>query len=418
MFRLLNFIVNDTHRFTRFNLPLGVMAFACLSLVVQAGGQNVVEQNIVEQNIVEQSIVEQKTEEQAFPVYTEQVQYKLVKRTLYTSGKLVNKSQQKLSFKTAGRIKGIYVEEGQYVKQGQLLAELDQEEISAQVKQAESLYQNAQRHLKRLSQLHHKKLIPLAELQSAQTQVDVSASNLRIAKFNQKHASIRAPVNGTILKRLVEENEFVASFQSSMLLGAEKQGWIIRSKISDKDIIRVSVGDPALIHFDAYQHLPFSGFVSEVSAAADERSQLFEVEIALDPTTLRLHSGFIGQLELRPQSEDRVAWVPIEAVVEAKKGKAKIFEVLPNNQVVLKEVTIGWLDSGKVAISQGIENDSYIVTRGATFLSEGTYISSANASPGLNNANSLNKANSSNGTNSSRTRTTFANKTTLISSTH
>jgi len=403
MFRVLNFIFNDIHRFTRFNLSLSVIALVCLSFVAQAG---------------EQSIVEQNTGAQAFPVHTEQVQYELVKRALYTSGKLVNKSQQRLSFKTSGRIKGIYVEEGQYVKQGQLLAELDQEEISAQVKQAESLYQDAQRQLKRLSQLHLKKLIPLAELQSAETQVDVSASNLRIAKFNQKHSSIKAPVSGTILKRLVEENEFVASFQASMLLGAEKQGWIVRSKISDKDIIRVSVGDPALIHLDAYQHTPFSGFVSEVSAAADERSQLFEIEVALDPTTLRLHSGFIGQLELRPQSEDRIAWVPIEAVVEAKKGKAKLFEVLANNQVVLKEVTIGWLDSGKVAISQGIENDRYIVTRGATFLSEGAYISSSNASLGLNSSKSSNSTNSSKDTNSSGTRTDFTNNTTLISSAH
>jgi len=315
---------------------------------------------------------------QPFPVHTDVVHFETVKRTLHTSGKLVNKSQQRLSFKTSGQIKGIYVDEGEYVQKGQLLAELDQEEISAQVSQAKSLYNDAQRQLKRLKELYSKKSISKADLQSAETKVEVSLSKLRIAKFNQKHAKIKAPINGTILRRLVEENEFIASFQPSLVLAAENKGWIIRSKISDKDIVRTSVGDQALIHFDAYQGTAFSGFVSEVAAAADDRTQLFEIEIALDPNQQRLHSGFIGRVELLPQSGDRIIWVPIEAVVEAKMGKAKVFKVLPSNHVTLKEVTVDWLESGKLAISNGLENDSRIVTRGATFLSEGALISSAN----------------------------------------
>jgi len=320
----------------------------------------------------------EKTSRSAFPVYTDVVHYELVRRTLHTSGKLANKSQQRLSFKTSGRVKNIYVDEGEYVKQGQLLAELDQEQISAQVKQAKSLDLDAQRQLRRLRQLYKRKAVSQVQLQTAETNAEVTASNLRIIKFNQKHATIKAPVSGTVLRRMMEENEFVSSFQPTVILGAKEQGWVIRSLISDKSIVRVHVGDPAVIQFDAYPGIPFKGFVSEVAAAANEHNQLFEIEIALDPVDQRLHAGFIGQIQITPESVDRIAWVPIAAVVEADMGKAKLFKVLPDNKVTLREVTVGWLDSGKVAVRDGVDDASHIVTGGATFLSEGTLISSLN----------------------------------------
>ena len=157
------------------------------------------------------------------------------RETVFATGKLSLEEEAKLSFKTGGVIKQIYVAEGQSVRQGQLLAELDLAEISAQTQQARLGQQQAEinvenaklalklaeRDFKNAQGLYRDSVATLEQLQNAEVQLDnarnqlqaaqkgvaMSGEQVGVADFNLKYSRINAPSNGIILKKLAEANE-------------------------------------------------------------------------------------------------------------------------------------------------------------------------------------------------------------------
>lgn len=310
-----------------------------------------------------------------FLVETAQVNYLARGKSVDASGRLANKSEQKLSFKTSGPVDSILVDEGDRVKKGQLLAQLNQEEINAQVAQSQSVYDEAKRNAARYQALYEKGVVPVEKLQSAETRLEVARSDLRISKFNKQHSVIVAPDDGRILKRQIEANEMISPFQTAFVMSMNKGGWVIRSSVTDKDIVRVNKGDQAAIRLDAYPGKTLVGHVSEVAAAADSRSHLFEIEVTLDATELRLHSGFISRLIIEPSQQEAVALLPIEAIVEASSTNAQVFVLNEALEVIQKSVDIAWLENDSVAIKSGLTEGSSVVTSGATYLHEGAVVS-------------------------------------------
>lgn len=310
-----------------------------------------------------------------FLVETAQVNYLTRGKTINASGRLANKSEQRLSFKTSGPVEKILVDEGDWVKKGQLLAQLNQEEINAQVAQSQSMFDEAKRNTERYQALYKKKVVPVERLQSAETQLEVARSSLRIAKFNQLHSIIIAPDDGRILKRAIEANEMISPFKTAFVMSLSKGGWVIRSGVTDKDIVRINKGDSATIQLDAYPGKVLKGQVSEVGAAADTQSHLFEIEITLNATQLRLHSGFISRLSITPSQQEPVALLPIEAIVEANATMAQVFVINEAKEVKQQNVDIAWIESDAIAIRSGLTEGAYVVTSGATYLHDGDVVS-------------------------------------------
>lgn len=313
----------------------------------------------------------------SLPVHTSTVNYQQLSQPVVASGTLYNKAEQKLAFKTSGLISALMVDDGDKVHEGDLLATLDLEEINAKVAQATSVEKDARRTYERLQSLYHKKLIADEQLQNSKTALEVAEADLKIALFNKKHSIIRAPADGIILHRTAESNEMAAAYQTIFVLAPESKGWVIRSHLSDKAIVRVNKGDIAQVKLDALPHLPLTGKVSEVAVASSANSRLFEVEIALDNTPTLLHSGFIARVNISPAIKEPVAIIPATAIVEAVGQVAKVFRVQPDNKVELTDVELRWFSKEGFAVGKGLFDGAEIVTAGATFLQDGTLINRA-----------------------------------------
>src|ERR1700754_3066361 len=132
-------------------------------------------------------------------------------RTLQYSGLIASNSEARLSFKIGGIVSKIYVKEGDHVAAGQLLATLDLTEINAQVQQASQNLEKSQRDEGRMTNLYRDTVASLEQLQNTHTQLTVAKEALRIARFNQQYAQIRAATAGTILQKLMNEGEYAAA---------------------------------------------------------------------------------------------------------------------------------------------------------------------------------------------------------------
>jgi multidrug efflux system membrane fusion protein len=308
-------------------------------------------------------------------IKTAPVEQKEMSQNVRTYGRISSKKEIKLSFKINGIIRSISVDEGDAVKKGQLLARLDLVEIESQVRQAQSAFEKAKRDLERAENLFKDKAVTLEQLQNIQTAHQVAKSQLEVAEFNLRYAEIHAPSQGRILRRLTEENEMVSAGMPIFFFASTERDWIVRAGVSDRDLVRLSLGDPAVVRFDAYPGEQFQARVSEIVESADPMTGTYEVELKVEAADKKLVSGFVAQVDISPSSTKMYTIIPIEAMVEAEGRHAFVFTVDENTYRAKRiPMTVGFLFEDKIAVASGLEDIAFVVTEGAPYLIEGTQV--------------------------------------------
>ena len=296
---------------------------------------------------------------------------------IITSGKLSSKAETKLSFKIGGIISQVFVEEGQRVKRGQMLAKLEQAEISAKVLQAKSAVDKWNRDLVRIQNLYKDSVATLEQVQNTETALEVAKSDLEIAQFNQKYATIYAPSNGKVLKRFAERQELVGAGMPVVLLASTSSAQVMRIGLADRDIVRLKLGDKAEIRFDAYPNEVFKAKVSELAESADPRTGTFEVELELLPNKQSLKSGFVGKAQIFSSEQVEYYQIPMNALVEATNERAFIFTISADGKKAIRKVihpeNIG-VDFFTVS-AKNFPDIKKVVTDGNMYLEDGSAIS-------------------------------------------
>ncbi|MGC9342785.1 MAG: efflux RND transporter periplasmic adaptor subunit [Bacteroidales bacterium] len=281
-------------------------------------------------------------------------------------GTLASKTQSNLSFLTGGIIADYYVNEGDIVKEDQLLAKLDMTEIQSRTKQASLALEKARRDFRRAQNLYQDTVITLEQYQNAETALEVAQENYQIARFNRKNSEIRAPSEGKILKKLKEKSEIAAPGHPVLVFASTEAEWILKVNLSDRDIVRVNTGDSALIRFDAYPGENFNAVISEIATAANPLSGTYEVELKLLNLPDRLVTGLIGSATILPQFQEAL-FLPPEGLVEAIGSKAVVF-VMREGKSFRKEVEISTVTEKGIIVKSGLNEGDTIITDGNAWL--------------------------------------------------
>lgn len=302
-------------------------------------------------------------------VSTVPVIYKETGPAIQRSGLLAAGSEARLSFKIGGIVRQIFADEGSSVADGQLLAVLNLSEINAQVELARASYEKAVRDHERVSKLYGDSVATLESLQDTRTARDAARANLEIAQFNLRHARIVAPANGRILKRFVEENELVGSGTPVFYFGSTAAGWVVRLGVTDRELVRLSPGDPAEIMFDAYPGKKFNGSVTELSESVDARSGTFEVEVMLQEDDARLVSGFVARVTIFPAKKSGQYLVPVAALVEAEGDSAYIYIMsAASDEARKRKVRVGQIIGDEVVVLSELQTTDRVITAGSAYL--------------------------------------------------
>lgn len=311
-------------------------------------------------------------EDEYIPVRTVSVQQRTIALPVHASGILGSSAEQRLSFKVGGVIRKMYVDEGDVVRTGQLLAILDKTEIDAQVAQAQQGLAKAERDLGRVEGLYKDSSATLELLQNATTGRDIAKETARIAQFNQQYAEIRATRGGKIIKKLMNEGEITGpGTPVFVLFETGKDDWVVKINVSDRDWARLSLGMPAKVKMDAYEGTVFPGKVTDLAPAADPVNGLYTVEIRIFPQGKRFAPGLFAQVDITPSQSRPYTIVPIESIVEGNGKSAFVFVLQPDGSSVKKlPVQVAFIEGNQVVLAGGLEGAQEVVTDGAPYLTE------------------------------------------------
>jgi HlyD family secretion protein len=204
-----------------------------------------------------------------------------ISNTVTATGTIQALKTVNVGTQVSGIILHIYVDFNDHVKQGQLLAKLDETPLRTQLDQSQSAVDQAQSQLhfqeatyNRLKVLYDKKLIAqndydqaLYNYENSKAALSNAKSGLDRAKVNLEYATITSPIDGVVLNRAIEEGQTVAaSFSTPTLFTIvnDLTQMEVQTSVDEADIGKVKEGQRVQFTVDAYSDLKFEGTVSQV----------------------------------------------------------------------------------------------------------------------------------------------------------
>jgi RND family efflux transporter MFP subunit len=287
----------------------------------------------------------------------------------------------------AGRIIAIYVEAGDHVKKGQLLAKLDDSVLIPQVNRlAASVEQaRAQAALSAAEYRRAQAVAPAGALSAEDvekrraTQItDEATVKVAVAQLAEYEARLNrthviAPVEGTVLMRKAEIGQ-IANPGGDALFRIESGGEVeMRGQIAEQDLAVLKTGQPASVYITGLARA-FEGRVRLLGAIIDPNTRLGEIRIALKPDPALRPGAFARGSVVVDKAERPV--LPQTAVMSDSKG-AYVYIIDDKNHVERRDVAIGGTIDAGVVISAGLTGKERIVTTAGGFLRDGETVTVA-----------------------------------------
>ena len=286
----------------------------------------------------------------------------------------------------SGKIARIYVNEGDRVKAGQLLAELDTRAIRLQLEQAEAALaaakanlEDARKNMERMERLFQEKAVSEQQyekarlaLEAAQAQKDQAEAAVNLAKHNLEVSLMKAPFDGVIASKNAEEGDVInpmmggMSGSSGVLSLANYSRIKVKFDVAPEDIHKISRGQK--VYLEGYD-LPgqrFEGEISVVNSAADLQTKKFRVEALINNPELQLKPGMFGQVIIEVKSKEDVLAVPLKALLENS-----YVMVVEGNKAVRKNVTTGLKNKDLIEITSGLNENDLVIVEGNFGLPDG-----------------------------------------------
>ncbi len=301
---------------------------------------------------------------------------------------VIDASQRaELAFRVPGTVQKIYVKEGDKVTKGQLLAELDDADYAITVQDKKATAEKDERNFERGEELIVDGNISRMDFDRMEAAMKTSAAALALAEQDLAYTKLRAPFDGRIAVRSIENFEEVVAKQEVMRLQDENElevkvalpESLVRSinkqtEMESRELVK------AFASFEGNAGSKFPLFIKELSSKADPQTQTFEVTLGMQPPSgFPVLPGMTTTVMMdfsRVINVDVVHWIPARAVVAESDLNAQIWILDPASMTVKsRKVQIGRMSGTKIEIKQGLSGGEEVISVGASYLAEDMKVS-------------------------------------------
>src|SRR5882757_224350 len=283
-----------------------------------------------------------------------------------------------------GRIAAIYVEAGDHVKRGQLLARLNVSVLTPQVANLEAALEQARAEAELADAEYHRAVavgasgaLSLEETQrrkssslTAAARVKLAAAQLAEAQAKLARAEVRAPADGTILTRNVEVGQTATSGGEALFRLSEGGEVELRGQVAEQDLPLLKLGQNVSVRLTGTLQ-PYPGQVRLLGAVIDPQTRLGTVRVALKPDP-NLRPGAFARAEVTVSNARRTV-LPQTAVLTDEKG-TYVLVVTAEKKVERRAVHVSGIVGNGVSIADGVKDKEEVVATAGAFLQEGELV--------------------------------------------
>ena len=287
-------------------------------------------------------------------------------------GSLRSRQGVMLRPEVSGRIARLGFSDGQRVKRGQLLVQLDDTLQLAQLRQAQAQASIARTNLQRNRDLVAQNFISQSALDQSAASLEVAEAQVALAEAQLARMKILAPFDGVSGIRNVNVGDYVKDGADLVNIEDLSQVWV-DFRLPERFIARVKTGQPVDVTLDAFAEQRFKARVDALEALVDANGRSLLVRARLDNPGGVLKSGLFARARIVFSRRENALVVPEEALVPLG-GKQFLFKVVDgaNGKVSQRlEARIGLRLPGKAEIRDGLAAGDLVVTAGQARLMRG-----------------------------------------------
>ncbi|WP_086930267.1 efflux RND transporter periplasmic adaptor subunit [Agarilytica rhodophyticola] len=276
-------------------------------------------------------------------------------------------------FEIGGKLLQIYVDEGDKVQQGDVLAVLDVAQANAQRKEAAAVLEEARAALslshatlQRVRSVFKAKGVSRQELDEAENNRSTSAAAVKRARaaleridVTIEKSTLQAPFNGVVTSRLMDEGRVISAGAPLMSL-QENVSAEARISLANGLADNFKVGDTHELYI---KNSPVSVTVKSILQKRDERMQTVDVIFSL-AGNVRVRPGDLVELRTSVAVEEQGVWVPIAALSETVRGLWSVYFVDESNLAQRKALEIIYHNSDQAFVRGSLNHGDRIVTEG------------------------------------------------------
>ncbi len=315
-------------------------------------------------------------------------------------GSLRAKQRVEITPKVSGRLVELRVDRGDRVREGQVVARLEDDEIRQQVRSAEAALQvaraslaqreaelkNRDAELERYRNLEKDGVVSSQQRETAEMGVEVTRAQMSLAQAQVAQAEagleelrirlsqtdILSPLTGIVATRHVDPGTMVSAI-TPIVLVLDLSTMLTVVNVPEREINKIDVGGTAKVTVDALAGEEFAGRVVRISPMLDSQTRTAPVEIELENSGEHLKAEMFARVDLNLTTEREALLVPRDALIY-RNEQLGVF-VVEQEMARFQPVTTGLTEGDTVEVVEGLDQQATVVTRGANLLQNGDAVS-------------------------------------------
>ncbi len=273
--------------------------------------------------------------------------------------------------KVGGEVRQIYVEEGDSVGSGQVLARLDGDRLRLNLAQTEANLRKLERDYKRQLELSEKGLVAKGTAENAKYDLDALRAAYASAQLELSYTVIKAPIRGVVSARHIKIGNTIKPNDPTFRV-TDLDPLLTYVHVPEKEFRKLAPGQTAEVVVDALGGERFTGRISRISPTVDPQTGTFRARVEVPDPQRRLKPGMFARVNIVYERRDNALQVPRAALVDTD-GQQSVF-IVSGTAAEQRKVATGLTNNGWVEVLQGLQGNEQVVVVGQAGLKTGTTV--------------------------------------------
>ena len=307
----------------------------------------------------------------AIPVETETSRVGAIAALFSGTATLEAEEEADVVSKATGIVQRLLVEEGDHVRAGQVLAELDTERSSLELEQMEANLKRMENDLNRNQELYDKELVSADTYEEVKFQYESQRAAVALARLAISYSSIKTPISGYVSARMIKVGSLVREHEPTFKV-TDFDPLLAILYVPERELSKLRPGQSADVWLDAVTDEVFEAHIKRISPVVDPTTGTFKVTLEVYDKSGLLRPGMLSVVSVTYDVHDEVVLIPKQAVV-VEDNASTVF-VVRDSVAYKQEVQTGYNDDQAIEIVSGLESGAVVVTTGQTTLKDSSKV--------------------------------------------